>query len=77
MKYTQIILLLYFIPMFINMIFIYLDEEVNTIGDLFKFWWAFFIPTLNIFMCLMIPIYYLNVNFQKLCLKIKNTKIKP
>lgn len=73
---TEIILLLYFMPMFINMFFVYSDKDVYTIEDLFKIWWAYFIPFLNIFMCLMIPIYYINIHIEKWWQKIKNTKIK-
>lgn len=72
----EIILLLYFVPMFINMLFVYSDKDVYTIEDLLKIWWAYFIPFLNIFMCLMIPIYYINIHIEKWWNKIKNTKIK-
>ena len=67
---------LYIVPMCINMLFVYLDNDVNTIEDLFRGWWAYFVPFLNIFMCLMIPIYYINIHIEKWWQKIKNTKIK-
>lgn len=73
---TEIILLLYFLPMFINIVFVYSDKEVYTIEDLLKTWWAYFIPFLNIFMSLMIPIYYINIHIKNCWNKIKNTKIK-
>ena len=78
---TEIILLLYFMPMFISLFFCYKDDDIKTIGDLLNQSGWFLIPFVNIFVCLMIPIYYLtkfleskkiNVYFDK----IKNTKIK-
>jgi hypothetical protein len=71
-----IILFLYLLPMIINIIFCYSDKDVYTLEDLLKMWWAYFVPFLNLFMSLMIPIYYTQIYINEWWVKIKNTKIK-
>ena len=75
----NLILLLYLLPMVINMLFVYSDNKsVHTVGDFLNYWWAYFIPFINLFMTLCLPIYYIDV-----CLKLgkrwerfKNIKIR-
>ena len=52
------ILVLYVLPMVINMIVSYKEEECETIGDLLSNWGLFFIPIVNIFVTICIPAYY-------------------
>ena len=56
------ILGLYFVPMLINIVFQYFEEdiEVQTIGDLLKTWYFYFLPIFNIFITFLIPIYYVD-----------------
>jgi hypothetical protein len=73
------ILGLYFVPMVVNMAFMYFDTDgVETIGDFLSAWWAYFIPFLNLFMTLCIPIYYIDtqLKFGERWEKFKNIKIR-
>ena len=73
------ILGLYVLPMVINILFVYSDNKfVHTVGDLLKFWWAYFVPFLNIFMTLCLPIYCIDVYFKlgERWEKFKNIKIR-
>jgi hypothetical protein len=74
-------LALYLIPMIANILFVYSDKEVKTIGDLMvDNWWTYFVPFLNLCIMLMIPIYYLIIYieyiFKDRWENFKNTKIK-
>lgn len=71
-----IVFFLYLLPMIINIFFCYTDKDVYTLGDLMKNWWAYFIPFINLFTCLMIPIYYVHFLAEIWWEKLKNTKIK-
>lgn len=78
---VYLVLGLYILPMILNILFVYSDSQVKTIGDLMvDNWWTYFVPFLNLFICLMIPFYYI-VEFIKNKLKdkwenFKNIKIK-
>jgi hypothetical protein len=74
-------LALYLIPMIANILFVYSDKQVKTIGDLMvDNWWTYFVPFLNLCIMIMIPIYYLGVYleyiFRERWNNFKNTKIK-
>jgi len=74
-------LALYLIPMIANILFVYSDKQVKTIGDLMvDNWWTYFVPFLNLFIMLMRPIYYLIMYIEYLFKdrweNFKNTKIK-
>jgi len=74
-------LALYLIPMIANILFVYSDKQVKTIGDLMvDNWWTYFVPFLNLFIMLIIPIYYLIMYIEYLFKdrweNFKNTKIK-
>ena len=76
-----ICLALYFIPMIANILFVYSDKQVKTIGDLMvDNWWTYFVPFLNLCIMIMIPIYYLIIYleyiFKDRWENFKNTKIK-
>jgi hypothetical protein len=73
------ILGLYFIPMVINMAFVYSDNKsVFTVGDFLKYWWAYFIPGFNFCMTLCLPIYYIDtqLKFGERWERFKNIKIR-
>ena len=73
------ILGLYFVPMVVNMAFMYFDTDgVETIGDFLKYWWAYFIPGFNLFMTLCIPIYYIDTQLKlgERWERFKNIKIR-
>ena len=72
-----LITVFYFIPMIINLLFVYSDKYVTTIGDLMNSWWGYFVPIVNLCVSIAIPIYYLT-QYCKFNLwdKIKNIKIK-
>ena len=76
-----ICLALYLTPMIVNILFVYSDKQVKTIGDLMvDNWWTYFVPFLNLCIMIMIPIYYLVVYaeylFRDRWNNFKNTKIK-
>ena len=63
--------------MILNILFVYSDKNTQTIGDLInENWWTYFIPFINLFICLMIPIYYLSILIEYKWENFKNTKIK-
>jgi hypothetical protein len=65
--------------MIINLLFVYSDKQTRTIGDLIvTHWWGYFIPVLNTFITLMIPLYYIGeyISNTKIIDKIKNIRIK-
>lgn len=72
---------LYILPMVLNILFVYSDSEIKTIGDLMDGnWWGYFVPVLNILISIAIPIYYIG-NFIENKFKnwwegFKTTKIK-
>jgi hypothetical protein len=71
------ILKLYILPMIINLLFVYSDKQVTTIGDLMRSWWGYFVPVLNLLITIAIPIYYLTMYCkEEFWDKIKNIKIK-
>jgi predicted membrane protein len=72
------IIVLYVLPMIIVIVCTYFDEGVTTIGDLLEFWWAYFIPAFNLFIALIIPIYYIHIQLklEERWEKFKNIKIK-
>lgn len=75
---TYYILGLYVLPMIINILFIYSDKQVKTLGDLMFNWWGYFIPLLNLLVTIAMPIYYTTKYFEskKIIEKIKKIKIK-
>jgi hypothetical protein len=71
------ILGLYIFPMIFNLLFVYSDKQVTTVGDLMRSWWGYFVPMVNLLVTVAIPIYYLTKYLQcKYLNKIKNIKIK-
>jgi len=54
-----IILLGYVLPLIITALIHYFDEPTETVGDFFKYWWAIFIPLINIYFSIGLPIYIL------------------
>lgn len=74
---TYYILVLYVFPMIFNLIFVYSDKEVDTLGELLKSWWGYFVPLLNLLVMIAIPLYYLTMYCKgPFWDKIKNIKIK-
>jgi hypothetical protein len=75
---TYYILGLYVLPMVFNLLFVYSDKQINTLGELLEKWWGYFVPLLNLLVTIAIPIYYISVYFEssKVFEKIKNIKIK-
>lgn len=75
---TYYILVLYVLPMIINILYIYSDKQVKTLGDLMFCWWAYFIPLLNLLFTMLTPIYVVAKYFQSndVIEKIKKIKIK-
>lgn len=75
---TYYILGLYVLPMIINILFVYSDKQVKTLGDLMVSWWGYFVPLLNLLVTIAIPIYYITKYFEskKIIEKIKKIKIK-
>jgi hypothetical protein len=71
------ILGLYILPMVFNLLFVYSDKQVTTIGDLMRSWWGYFVPIVNLLVTIAISIYYLS-EWLKCSFfdKIKNIKIK-
>ena len=70
---------LYFIPMVINILFVYFNNDlVYTVGDLLKYWGVYLIPFINLLLCLFVPIYYIDgwIKFEKRWEKFKNIKIR-
>jgi hypothetical protein len=71
------ILGLYILPMIINLLFVYSDEQVTTVEDLMHDWWVYFVPILNLLVTIAIPIHYLTMYCKReFWDKIKNIKIK-
>ena len=73
------ILGLYFVPMVINMVYMYCDkDEVKTLGDFLKVWWAYFIPVLNLLMVIILLFYYIDeyLKLGERWEKFKNIKIR-
>ena len=56
------ILGLYFVPMVVNIVFQYYEEnvEMQTVGDLLKTWYFYFVPIFNILITFLIPFYYID-----------------
>lgn len=75
---TYYILGLYVLPMIINILFVYSDKQVKTLGDLMVSWWGYFVPLLNLLVTIAIPIYYIGEYIQSNSIieKIKKIKIK-
>jgi hypothetical protein len=75
---TYYILGLYVLPMVFNLIFVYSDKQIKTLGDLMTSWWGYFVPIVNLLVMIAIPIYYISEYFEsnKIIDKIKNIKIK-
>lgn len=75
---TYYILGLYVLPMIINILFVYSDKQVKTLGDLMFNWWGYFIPLLNLLVTMAIPIYYIGeyIKCNDIIEKIKKIKIK-
>ena len=74
------ILGLYFVPMVINFIFVYKDEDVKTVGDFIKDSWAIFLPFVNTIISCFILIYLVIAWWENLEIKwwerFKNIKIR-
>lgn len=72
------ILGLYILPMILNLLFVYSDDGVKTLGDLMVSWWGYFVPLVNLLVTIAIPIYYITEYFEskKIIQRIKNIKIK-
>lgn len=75
---TYCILGFYVLPMIINILFVYSDKQVKTLGDLMVIWWGYFIPLLNLLFTITMPIYCITKYFEskKIIEKIKKIKIK-
>ena len=75
---TYYILGLYVLPMIINILFVYSDKQVKTLGDLMVSWWGYFVPLLNLLVTMAIPIYYIGeyIKCNDIIEKIKKIKIK-
>ena len=75
---TYYILGLYVLPMIINILFVYSDKQVKTLGDLMVDWRVYFVPFLNSLFTMSIPIYVIAKYFQSndVIEKIKKIKIK-
>ena len=75
---TYYILGLYVLPMIINILFVYSDKQVKTLGDLMVGWWGYFVPLLNLLVTIAIPIYYIGeyIQWNSIIEKIKKIKIK-
>ena len=56
----NLILLLYVLPMVINISFQYFEEKAETIGDLLKFKCYYFTPVFNLLISIIIPFYFLD-----------------
>ena len=56
----NLILLLYVLPMVVNIAFQYFEDKAETIGDLLKTWYFYFVPIFNIFITFLIPFYYID-----------------
>jgi hypothetical protein len=59
------ILGLYFGPMVVNILVIYIEDKPETVEDLLKNWEIFFIPLVNIFVTFSIPLYYIGEFFSE------------
>ncbi len=59
------ILGLYFGPMVVNMLVVYIEDKPETVEDLLKQWGLLFIPLINIFFTLCVPIYYIHKLFSE------------
>ena len=77
-----IILIGYILPMLVNSIYIYKDEETKTIGDFLEYSWMVIIPFMNFFiMCIILLTYILDLlkdrfDIQSMWKNLMNKKIK-
>ena len=77
-----IILIGYILPMLVNSIYIYKDEETKTIGDFLKYSWTVIIHFMNFFiMCIILLTYILDLlkdrfDIQSMWKNLMNKKIK-
>lgn len=78
MEVVVLLCVLYFVPLIVNFIIVYRDEDVRTIGDFIEFSWAVFLPICNLFISLVFFISYLpdKINLVKYWNKFLNIKIK-
>ena len=50
------ILIGYVLPMVVNGIVLYKDEDIRTIGDFVEHWWIVIVPFANFFIMCLIPL---------------------
>lgn len=55
-----IILIGYVLPILVNSVNLYKDEEVETVGDFLKYFWTAIIPFINFFIMCLIPLIYIS-----------------
>ncbi len=53
------ILIGYVLPMVVNAIYLYKDEDIKTIGDFVEYWWVIITPFMNLFLMFLIPLTYI------------------
>ena len=76
----NLIILLYVLPMVINIAFQYFEDKAETVGDLLKFKHYYFIPVFNLIISIIIPIYFVDKfygeKFSSWWERFKNIKIR-
>jgi len=81
MSFEIFFILFYIVPMILSTLILYFDEEMQTIGDMLKAWWAVLIPLMNIITLLLLCTYLVNDSKPVAFIRNKwtqfmNTKIK-
>jgi hypothetical protein len=69
---TLFIVVLYFIPMILTMLFAYFHDNTETLGDFLRWSWMYFLPIANVVGLVCFLVIFLK-NFWN---RIKNIKIK-
>jgi hypothetical protein len=75
---VNFILVMYVLPMLINLVVVLVDKDTKSIGHVLDASVPIFIPGINFLLCLLIPIVWLEERLGKLYAweKFRNIKIK-
>ena len=75
---TNLILLLYVVPMLITFLLIYFDDDIKTVGDLLKYIWVCLTPFVNltVIATFIIMFIYESCEIKRLVKNICKIKIK-
>lgn len=69
-----LIYLLYIIPVVLNFVYIYFDEDTKNVKDIFNYWVIIITPFVNILVSIIFIIHFVYVSLEKTRVAIRLTK---